>query len=87
MTADQVKWSLEAIPFRRFELCLADGRVLPVEHPELLALENGNRIVVLGTSDGAVEIIDLMLVRTLRFHQPDYVHGSRSGKTTSPKNL
>lgn len=77
MTAHEVRRRLNAVPFRHFELCLADGRALPVEHPDLLAFEDGARTVVLCQRESLLEVVDLMLVLSIRFNQPDYMHTER----------
>lgn len=49
-------------PFRRFTLHLADGRGIRVEHPELMALSPTGRSAVVYGKDGALEVIDVLLV-------------------------
>jgi len=55
-----------AVPFQPFEIHLADGRSLPVEHPEVLAIAPPGRTVGVGLADGTVEIVDLLLVTSLK---------------------
>jgi hypothetical protein len=76
MIAAQVRARIEAPPFREFDLCLADGRAIQVAHPDQLGFSGGNRVVSVSTPDGIVEVIDLMLVLSLRFHEPDFVHSA-----------
>lgn len=38
MTVDELRKMLRAQPFRPFEIHLADGRSLPVNHPEVVAI-------------------------------------------------
>lgn len=50
-------------PFVAFGLNLADGRVLPVRHPEVLAYPHeGARTIVYVHDDARVEKVDVMLV-------------------------
>lgn len=79
MTADQIRKRLSAVPFRQFEICLADGRAILVEHAEVLGFDGGSRSIVVFTRGGIVEVIDLMLVLSLRFHEPNFVHSSQQG--------
>ena len=57
---------LRAQPFRPFELYLADGRSLPVEHPEVVAISPPGRTIRVGLPDGTIEIADLVLVTSLK---------------------
>jgi hypothetical protein len=56
----------QARPFRAFEVHLADGRSLPVEHPECLAITPGGRTIGVGLADDTIEIVDLLLVTSLK---------------------
>jgi hypothetical protein len=66
MTIEQLRKMHQAKPFRAFDIFLADGRSLPVEHPELLALNPPGRTISVGLSDGTFEIVDLLLVTSLK---------------------
>jgi len=57
---------LRAEPFRPFDLHLADGRSLPVEHPEAVAISPPGRTIGVGLKDGTIEIVDLLLVTSLK---------------------
>ena len=80
MTAEEVRERLASIPFTPFEFCLADGRALRVEHPDMLSFRDSNRILALCTNESEVEVIDLMLVLSLRFNEPDFTHIARREK-------
>ena len=56
----------QARPFQPFEINLADGRALPVEHPEVLAISPPGRTIGVGLDDGTIEIVDLLLVTSLK---------------------
>ena len=63
MTSDRIKELYAAEPFRPFTLHLADGSTARVISPEFMMFTPGGRtIVVSKADDGAVEIIDLLLV-------------------------
>lgn len=66
MAIDQIRDVQSAIPFRPYVLELADGKEIPVPHPELLWTNPKNpRTVVVGTSEGGMKIVDLLLVATI----------------------
>ena len=56
----------QANPFQPFDIHLADGRSLPVEHPEFLAQSPTGRTIVVGRPDGVLEIVDLLLGVSLK---------------------
>lgn len=55
-------------PFHPFEIHLADGRSLSVPHPEYLWINPPGRTIVVALKDGTFEIVDLLLVTSLRLH-------------------
>jgi len=61
MTVDQLRKLHEARSFRPLRLHLADGRSLPVDHPEFLAF-TGGRTVLLGTSDDSFHVLDILMI-------------------------
>jgi hypothetical protein len=65
MTIEQLRRHLEQRPFKPFDIHLADGRSLPVEHPELMARSPSGRTALLFIDEGTVETIDLLLVTSL----------------------
>jgi hypothetical protein len=62
MTIEQLRQVHEARPFQPFDLCLADGRTLPVDHPEFLSRSPAGRTIGVGRADGTIEIVALLLV-------------------------
>jgi hypothetical protein len=66
MTIEQLRVLHQARPFRPFDLHLADGRSLTVEHPEFLSQSPTGRTIAVGHFDGAIEIIDLLRVVSLK---------------------
>jgi hypothetical protein len=64
MTLEKITAFHHARPFRPFELHLADGRALPVAHPEVLVL-GGRTCTIYGEPDVG-EVVDLLLVVSLR---------------------
>ena len=67
MTIESLNRALHARPFRSFRFQLADGRALPVPHPEFLAFNgHGRTAIVIDDKDG-FEIVDLLLVVSLAY--------------------
>jgi len=66
MTLEQLRKLHSTRPFQPFDIFLADGRSLPVEHPEFLSQSPTGRTIVIGLTDGTHEIVDLLLVTSLK---------------------
>jgi hypothetical protein len=67
MTMESLVRAYEASPFRPFAFLLADGRSIPVPHPEFLSFNpKGRTGVVMDERDG-FEVVDLSLVVSLSF--------------------
>jgi len=64
MTIDQVRRLHQAQPFQPFRIHLADSRALDVTHPELMAINEPGRTIVIA-HEGVFEIVDLLLVTSL----------------------
>ncbi|HET6884541.1 MAG TPA: hypothetical protein VFI31_30585 [Pirellulales bacterium] len=62
MTIEQIRDLYEKRPFRPFELHLADGRTLTVEHPELMSRSVSGRTIAVSRPDDVIETVDLLLV-------------------------
>jgi len=66
MTINQIRKLHQAKPFQPFRINLADSRSLVVAHPELLAINEGGRTVIVVTGDeNLYEVVDLLLVTSL----------------------
>ena len=66
MTTQQLRTMHQARPFQPFDIHLADGRSIPVDHPELLAMTPGGRTIGVAVHEDAIEVIDLLLVTSLK---------------------
>jgi hypothetical protein len=66
MTVDQLRRLHRAQPFQPFEIHMAGGRLLNVPHPECLAITPPGRTVGVALTDGTIEIVDLLLVTSLK---------------------
>lgn len=65
MTIERVRDVLQAKPFRRFTLDLADGNRVPVVHPDFLFMTPSGRTIVVTNLDDSLRIIDLLLVTAI----------------------
>jgi len=64
VTIDQVRKLYQAQPFQPFRVHLADSRHFDVTHPEVMAINEPGRTIVVA-HEGVFEIIDLLLVTSL----------------------
>jgi hypothetical protein len=81
MTIDRLRQMHQARPFRPFDIHLADGRSIPVEHPEFLSQSAGGRtlaVAVPGTD--AIEVVDLLLVTSLKQRDSSQPRRGRSAR-------
>ena len=69
MTSEQLKAALEARPFRPFILHMADGREIPVRHPEFTLAPPVGRTTVVFQPDRSMSIIDLLLVTEIEYRE------------------
>jgi hypothetical protein len=79
MTTEQMRAMHQARPFVPFDIHLADGRSIPVEHPELLAVSRGGRTLGVAVENDTIEIVDLLLVTSLK------PHGNGSPRSRRPR--
>jgi hypothetical protein len=80
MTIERIRKMHQARPFHPFSVHLADGRSIPVEHPQALAITPPGCTIGVGLADGPIEIIDLLLVTSLK---PRGNGSSRCGRSRS----
>jgi hypothetical protein len=66
MTFDRIRVAKEQAPFRPFTLFLSDQGQFQITHPAFLWLVPGGRTVALAHDDGAVEILDLVHITSLK---------------------
>jgi hypothetical protein len=79
MTIDQVRQLYNAQPFRPFIIHLADGRSVPVNHPDFSMTVPGGRTTLVAQPDDRVNIIDLLLVKDIELSPPGHGSGRRRG--------
>ncbi len=78
MTIEQLRKMHQARPFQPFEIHMGDGRSVPVNHPEALAITPPGRTIGVGLADGTIEVIDLLLVTSLKPRANGAAQRSRS---------
>jgi hypothetical protein len=71
MTIERFRDAMRAEPFIPFRVNLADGRSIPVIHPDFVAWNPGGRTVVVIQPDDSCQHIDLLLVTSLEFAAPE----------------
>jgi hypothetical protein len=65
MTATELRQILDAKPFQAFNIRLADGRHVPVQHREFLMMSPSGRTAIVYQPDDSFNIIDVLLVTDL----------------------
>jgi hypothetical protein len=70
-----IREALHTQPFEPFTMHLADGRSLPVRHPDFVAVHPRRVIVIV--DDGAWSVVEPLLVVSLDYVQPK---SRRNGK-------
>jgi hypothetical protein len=67
MTIERFREFSNAQPFRAFVIHLADGREVPVQHPDFIATAPSGRTVGVFQPDDTFNMIDLLLVTDLEY--------------------
>lgn len=78
MDLNSIRHALKEQPFRPFDLCLADGRRVPVKHPEFVAMNQ--RIVIVTDEDSATKMIEPLLIVSLEPSPPRGKGGNGTSK-------
>jgi hypothetical protein len=68
MTDETLRKAMRSQPFRPFVIHMADGRALPVAHPELIAYKSETRTAIV-VYDDSFEFIDLLLATGIKFRE------------------
>jgi len=66
MIFDQIRVAKEQAPFRPFTLFLSNQRQFQITHPDFLWLVPGGRTIALAHDSGAIEIVDLVHITSLK---------------------
>lgn len=83
MTIEKVRDFYEAQPFCPFVMHLADGRAIPVQHPEFIAAAPSGRTVTVYQPDDTLNIVDLLLVTDLEIQAGKGKNGARKRRRKS----
>ena len=62
MTIEQLQAVYNAQPFRPFDLHLADGRSIPVQHRDFIMRVPRGRTIVVAEPNGRLHILDFLLI-------------------------
>lgn len=65
MTIETMRAAYKSQPFIPFTIHLADGRSVPVMHPEFILAVPSGRTLIVCQPDDKMDIIDLLLVTDL----------------------
>ena len=65
MNVKNIKEFCEHKPFRPFNVHLADGRAIPVEHPELVFFPPNNQEVLIYQRDSSFDFVDVFQITSL----------------------
>jgi len=68
VTAEQVKKAREKAPFKPFTIYLSDQRRFQIPHQDFMWVVPGGRTIGIADQSGAVEIIDLIDVTSLKLN-------------------
>jgi hypothetical protein len=76
-----VREALHREPFKAFDICLADGRRVPVRHPDFVAV--GKRRIIVVQPDDSSMFIEPLLIVSLDFdgEHPSRTNHRKKGKT------
>jgi hypothetical protein len=73
MTGETLQKAIRNQPFRPFVIHMADGRSIPVTHPELIAYKTGSRTAIV-VYDDSFEFIDLLLATGMKSRELEEAH-------------
>jgi hypothetical protein len=77
-----IREALHKVPFEAFELRLADGRSVPVPHPDFVALHPRRIIVV--NEDASWSVVEPLLNVSIDFNAPHKKGTNGSGRRKRP---
>lgn len=83
MDLNSIRNALRQEPFKPFVLCLADGRRIPVKHPEFVAMNQ--RIVIVTDDESDTKILEPLLIVSLE-QSPRKGKGANGSHPKKPKS-
>jgi hypothetical protein len=84
MDLNSIRAALQEEPFQAFVLCLADGRRVPVKHPEFVAMNK--RVVVVIDEESYSRTIEPLLIVSIEPLPPPDKPGNGSSKRKRPRS-
>jgi len=66
MQMKELQHAYNTQPFEPFVIHIADGRKVRVDHPDFMALSSAGRSTVVYDKTGGFEIIDVLLISSLK---------------------
>jgi hypothetical protein len=66
VNVNNIRELCEEKPFRPFQVHLADGRAIPVEHPELVFFPPSKQEVLIYQRDNSFDFVDVFQITSLR---------------------
>jgi hypothetical protein len=78
MDLKSVRQAWKRRPFQPFVLRLADGRSVPVNHPDFVAMTE--RIVVVASEDSSVKTVEPLLIVSIDYPPPNPERGNGAGR-------
>ena len=66
MDLEGVREALHQEPFKPFDICLADGRRVPVRHPDFVAV--GKRRIIVVQPDDPWSVVEPLLIVSLDYN-------------------
>jgi hypothetical protein len=80
VTIAELKKAKDSRPFQPFTIEMADGRAIPVRHPDAIAWDEGSRrIAVCALPGGGAAVIDVTLATALVLAAPAEHAGANGG--------
>ncbi len=70
MTIEQLRKIHQSRPFQAFDIHLADGRTIPVTHPELLAFSLEDQTFTAAMPGGTIETLEVSLIASAKPRPP-----------------
>jgi hypothetical protein len=67
---EKIREVLNEDPFRPFSIRLADGRDIPIHHPDFVALEPSGTELIAYLPDNSHKIVDFSLITSLDVMKP-----------------
>ena len=80
MTVEELMKVQRAEPFRPYEIIVADGTVVQVQHPEFVARSPTGRTITVYEPDGSSRILDMLLVTQIRLAEKTRRRKGKNGK-------